>query len=321
MPDLKASMKNGLQAIKASEIFRDTKRVAIKVNLGGGIHGILSSYTDPHLLDGLLSWLKKQKKDVFVCEADMRGHEITSNLLRIRNYFPVLKKHNVPFVNLSHLTPVSFRVKGVPMPLNVPYELLLPDTKIISFAPPKHHWECGITCSQKNMYGALSDFDKSKFHRHYSLIDLVVAAAARIMRPALSIIATKQLGAGMGPHFCVPINFYRAVFARDMLACDQFCAEILGYPAEEVLYHKINKQNTKVHYELLPNSTRIPTRTLKKIYANRIPPSKVKKEKDLLWLQYFLPSTLQFKYYHYLEGILTWINKKFYLPRGELPLF
>ncbi|MHA1681807.1 MAG: DUF362 domain-containing protein [Promethearchaeota archaeon] len=315
--DTARDMMSGLNAIEIGDIIQPGDAVAIKVNIGGGINGVLSSYTDPDLLEGVVRSVRDAGGKPFVCEADMRGHQITPKLLETRGYTRACKQLGVPFVNLSVGTRVSFKFLGIPMPVELPWILLQPGTKIISFAPPKHHWECGITCSQKNMYGAIADYKKSRFHRKYELIDHVVAAAARVMKPDISIIATKQLGAGLGPHFCIPFNFHKAIIARDMLSCDKFCAEVLGYPVGRIKYFQINAQGKDIDYTLLPGSTSIDPRVLGNIRKNYIDPKAVELYKKTLFIQYFVPSALQFHTYHYFEWILTWMNHKMFVPRGD----
>ncbi len=319
-PDAMKSVRAGFDAIGGADLFQPGDYAAIKVNLGGGIHGVLSSYTDPELVLGLELRLREIGVKPFICEADMRGHQMHQELLRHRKYLSLITDHHIPFVNLSRGKIVSFRCEGLKHPLALPKILFHPRVKIISFAPPKHHWECGITCAQKNMYGAIAEHRKSIFHRKFHLIDYVVAAAARIMRPTLSIIGTKQLGAGLGPHFCVPVNFYRLIFARDMLSCDKYCADVLGYPERLIKYHQLNRQGRKISYELTPTSVPVAKKSLEKIHKNYISPQYVQQWKIILWTQYFIPSSIQFDWYQYFEFILTWMNLKFYARSGDKPL-
>jgi uncharacterized protein (DUF362 family) len=312
-----SAIANGMGEIGAKDVLRPGDLVAIKVNIGGGIHGVLPTYTDPDLVSGLVDWLRAAGCKPFVCEANMRGHTITSQLLQVRGYTGFMMAKKVPFVNLSAVPRVKFKFRGIHRRVDLPLILLKPSVKIISLAPPKHHWECGITCAQKNMYGAIAEHKKSRYHRAYEMIDHVVAAAARVMKPAISIIGTRQLGAGLGPHFAIPFDFDRVIFARDMLSCDMFCAEILGYPIDLVKYHGINARGARVTYRLLPGSVPVNPAAVQKIQANRIPPDQVESSKKTLFLQYFIPSFLQTAIYHHFEWLLTWLNRAFYMQRGD----
>jgi uncharacterized protein (DUF362 family) len=315
--DFSSAVAEGMERIGARDVFKPGDLVAIKVNLGGGIHGVLPTYTDPELVEGLVDWLRGSGCKPFVCEANMRGHTITPQLLQVRGYTGFMQVKKVPFVNLSDVRRVRFSFIGVHRRVDLPLLLLRPDVRIISCAPPKHHWECGITCAQKNMYGAIAEHKKSRYHRAYELIDHVVAGAARIMKPALSVIGTRQLGAGLGPHFAIPFDFNRVIFARDMLSCDKLCAEILGYPIERIKYFQLNARGDVISYRLLPGSVPVDPKALAKIQANAIPPGNVERSKRTLFLQYFIPSFLQTAIYHHFEWLLTWLNRQFYMPRGD----
>jgi uncharacterized protein (DUF362 family) len=315
--DMAKDVSDGMGTIGAREVFVPGNLVAIKVNLGGGIHGVLPTYTDPALVEALVDWLRGVGCKPFVCEANMRGHTITPQLLQVRGYTGFMTSKKVPFVNLSDVRRVKFKFLGIHKHVDLPLLLLKPIVKIISCAPPKHHWECGITCAQKNMYGAIAEHKKSRYHRAYEMIDHVVAGAARIMKPALSVIGTRQLGAGLGPHFAIPFDFDRIIFARDMLSCDKLCAEILGYPIDRIKYYQINARGDPVSYRLLPGSVPVDPKALAKIQANAIPPGKVDRSKRTLFVQYFIPSFLQTAIYHHFEWLLTWLNRKFYVPRGD----
>ncbi len=315
--DFSRAVAEGMEHIGAKDVFKPGDLVAIKVNLGGGIHGVLPTYTDPDLVEGLVDWLRAAGCKPFVCEANMRGHTITPQLLQVRGYTGFMVAKKVPFVNLSDVRRVEFSFLGIQNRIDLPLLLLRPNVKIVSCAPPKHHWECGITCAQKNMYGAIAEHKKSRYHRAYELIDYVVAAAARVMKPTLSVIGTRQLGAGLGPHFAIPFDFNRIIFARDMLSCDMLCAEILGYPVDRIKYFQINACSDIISYRLLPGSIPVDPAALAKIRANFIPPDNVDRSKKTLFVQYFIPSFLQTTIYHHFEWLLTWLNRKFYVPRGD----
>ncbi|MBN2153167.1 MAG: DUF362 domain-containing protein [Candidatus Lokiarchaeota archaeon] len=317
--DMAKAVSEGMGRIGAGDVLAPGDLVAIKVNLGGGIHGVLPTYTDPEIVEGLVDWLRAAGCKPFVCEANMRGHTITPQLLQVRGYTGFMTAKKVPFVNLSTVRRVSFSFLGIHKRVDLPLLLLRPNVKIISCAPPKHHWECGITCAQKNLYGAISEHKKSRYHRAYELIDHVVAAAARVMKPALSVIGTRQLGAGLGPHFAIPFDFNRIIFARDMLSCDMYCAEILGYPVDRIKHFQINSRGRPVSWTLIPGSVPPDPAALARIRANAIPPGRVDRSKKTLFVQYFVPSFLQTAAYHHFEWLLTWLNRRFYVPRGDPP--
>ncbi|MHA1756592.1 MAG: DUF362 domain-containing protein [Promethearchaeota archaeon] len=312
------SISSAFDKIQAESEIKKGDHVAIKINLGGGIHGILPTYSDPVICEAIIKKVKELGGKPFVCEADMRAHIMHDKLLKIRGYYDMLKRNNTKFVNLSKYETVDINAFGLDIPLKLPLILLKPDIKIISFAPPKHHWECGITCSQKNMYGAIAEQRKSIYHRKYERIDRAVAAAARLMVPHINILATYKLGAGMGPHFCFPIDFDRIMISKDMIRCDYAMSEILGYPYELVKYAMINAQGGDYSYDLHPDSDWPDENTLREIKENSINYESVNFWKPALWLQYYVPHIFQIKVYPPLEFIFTAFNYIFYKNKKVL---
>ena len=311
--ELENAVHKAFDIIKVDEIINKGDLVAIKINLGGGIDYIPTTYSDPEICQAIIRVVRKFGGKPFVCEANMRARIINEKLLKIRRYWKMLKENHCPFVNLSDYSTVMMKYLHLDVPLKLPEILLKPDVKIISFAPPKHHWECGITCNQKNMYGAIAEFKKSIYHRKYSRIDNAVAAAARIMSPDINILAAFDLGTGVGPHFVYPVkNFNRMIISRDMIRGDKVASEILGYPFKLVKYAMINTEGKDVKYTLHPNSDWLDEDMLKKIYENAFDRGGVNFWKPTLYMQYFLPHYFQVWLFQRMESIFTWINREFY---------
>ena len=307
--DLEESVSDAFDKIGAESIIKRGDPVAIKINLGGGIHYVPSTYSDPIICEAIIKKVKKLGGEPFVCEADMRARFVHDKVLRIRGYWDVLMRNNVEFVNLSRGPTVRMECLNLDIPLELPEVLLRPGVKILSFAPPKHHWECGITCNQKNMYGAIAEWRKSIYHRKYRRIDKAVAAASRIMSPDINILAAFQLGAGIGPHFCVPVEFNRMIVSKDMIRGDKAASEILGYPFRLVEYAMINTGGQDIAYELHPDSDWPGEEMLERIKKSSISPASVRFWKPALYPQYFVPHALQVAVYPHFEFIFTEINR------------
>lgn len=310
---IKQSVNLAFDKIGADNIIKKGDNVAIKINLGGGIDYVPTTYSDPQICEAIINSVRNLEGKPFVCEANMRARIINKKLLKIRGYWEMLKTNKCKFVNLSEQSTVSMNCLYLDIPLKLPEILLKPDTKIISFAPPKHHWECGITCNQKNMYGAISEFKKSIYHRKYSRIDRAVAAAARLMSPDLNILATLDLGTGVGPHFIFPIkHFNRMIISKDMIRGDKVASELLGYPFKLVKYAMINTEHKDIDYELHPDSSWPDNDIIKQIHQNAFNRGSVNFWKPTLYLQYFLPHNFQIWFFPRIEFFFTWINREFY---------
>jgi uncharacterized protein (DUF362 family) len=317
MEDPKESTCTAMEKI-AKGIFSSGEKVAIKINIGGGIDGVPSSYTDPKIVEGVIDFLVEVGADPFVCEADMRTIRMTPEKLEKRgNYWSLLEKKGIPFINLSTCRSVEFYPDEIDFSILLPEILLRPSTRIVSVAPPKHHWECGVSLAQKNMYGAISEPRKSIYHRKYGEIDKVVAACARVLSPDVSIVGARKLCSGLGPHFCIPVDFNFLIVANDMLRCDLVASDILSYPYEKVGYAMINSRGEKIDYELHPDSDEVDEVIRRKIKENLLTPFHLSFWKPFLWWQYFVPHLIQSEILPKFEWVATLVNKLFYEPRGD----
>jgi uncharacterized protein (DUF362 family) len=306
------SVSEGLDNIKIDKIINNNDRVAIKINLGGGIHGIPPTYSDPLICEAIINKIKDFGATPFICEADMRSHRMNEKMLKIRGFLDILNKTDTKFINLSDSKVIKMNCIGLDVKLLIPEIFFHEKVKIISFAPPKPHWECGITASQKNMYGAIAERRKSIYHRKFDRIDKAVAAASRLMSPDLSICGCQNLCVGTGPHFGEPVSFNKLIIAEDMIRCDKVCSEILSYPYKFVKYAQINAQGNEISYKLHPESTKIDKKTLKEIKKRTLTGQNINLWKTLLHFQYFVPHNIQFYCYPPLEFLLTEINKRFF---------
>jgi len=141
----------------------------------------------------------------------------------------------------SSVEKVHFFAFGVPHSISIPKIMLEPNNFIISVCPLKNHWETGVSLTEKNMFGALSEWYKGIYHIHGHL-DEVIAAAGRNMRPNLSIIGGSKVGIGLGPHLSFPIPLNRLFIADNPFELDLYCSEVLGFPSRKLIHANINKE-------------------------------------------------------------------------------
>jgi len=303
--NLEKSVSDAFDKINAEEVINIGNFVAIKINLGGGIDYKRTTYSDPIICEAIIKKVKTLRGKPFVCEANMRALTMHNDLLKTRGYWDVLKRNNCKFINLSKYTTVDMKCLNLDISLKLPEILLKPDVKIISFAPPKHHWECGITGNQKNMFGAIAEYRKSIYHRKCDRLDKVVAAAARILNPDINILATFDLGTG-NPHFPYIIkDFNFMIISKDMIRGDKVASEILNYPFQHVKYAIINLKGKDVDYILHPTSSWPNERIQKQIQENSIDFHSVKFWKSFLLPQYFMPHAFQIKIFPIVVKILS----------------
>jgi len=331
-PVLKSQIRNYIQKLTAdvagstqailrdfglSGIVHSGDQVYIKVNLGGGIPGVPASYTDPLVVEGVIRAVQEAGGIPHVCEANMRTYTMNEDVLRKRGYDVILARTGADFVNLSDLPRVEFHPYDGTIPFDVPAPLRDPSNKIISVAVPKHHWECGVSLAQKNMYGAISERKKSIFHRKFDQIDPVVAASARAMNPDISIIGGRAVCGELGPHLCVPIRLSYLIVSNDMLAADEQGSMLLGYPFEAVKYAQINLKSQAITFSWVQGTEQFPPELLSRVKEFAMTPEEVRFWKKLLFNQYFVPHWIQNQIMPHLEFFFAMANELFYTPRGD----
>jgi uncharacterized protein (DUF362 family) len=311
-----ASVGEALDRIGADSIIEPDQLVAIKVNLGGGIAGVPSSFSDPLVVEGVIDKVRELGARPFVCEANMRTLTMDQGLLARRALYPLLVRKGVEFVNLSELQRIDFYPLGWRRPIQLPFALLHPDVRIISVPALKHHWECGVTLAAKNMYGAIGERQKSLFHRGGAL-DETVAAAARAVTPDISLLAHRQVGGRLGPHFCIPIDFGYVVASDNVLAADRFGCDFMGVDWREIKHIQINCGGRDIPVNLVDGSEEIDASTRERIAGTAMSRAEVRAWRALLYPQYFVPHSTQYKQIPRFEALGTWINWLLFHTRGD----
>ena len=305
-----------MDRVGASGIIGPGQFVAIKVNLGGGIAGVPSSFSDPLVVEGVIDKVRDLGARPFLCEANMRTLTMDQGLLARRAHYPLLVRKEVPFVNLSDLGGIDFYPLGWSRSIRLPRALLHPDVKIISVPALKHHWECGVTLAAKNMYGAIGERQKSLFHRG-GAIDETVAAAARAVTPDISLLAHRQVGGRLGPHFCVPLDFGYVVASDNVLAADRAGCDFMGTDWRGVKHIQINCGGRDIPYHVVEGSCAIDETTIERIRQRAMSQREVRFWRAALYPQYFVPHSTQFRQIPRFEPLGTWINWLFFHTRGD----
>lgn len=305
-----------LQSVGAAGLMVDGNPVAIKINLGGGIYGVPSSYSDLLVVEGIVDKVRELGGRPFICEANMRTLTMDQKMLARRGLYPLMVRKGVEFVNLSELEGIGFYPLGWERPIHMARPLFHPDVRVISVPALKHHWECGVTLAQKNMYGAIAERQKSLFHRG-GAIDETVAAAARAVTPDISVLAHRQVGGRLGPHFCVPVNFGYIIASDNVLAADKIGCDVLGTDWRQVKHLQINCRGEEIPFDLTGDSVEIDWLTRKRIARIALKRWEVVFWRAALYPQYFVPHSTQYKHLFKVEPIGTALNWLFLHPRGD----
>ncbi len=317
---IRNAIRTGLEKIGWLKKISAKNIVYIKVNIGGGITGLPGTYTEPGVLKELILCFKETGAKVFVCEGDMRGFKMTEGLLRKRGYIHVLRETNTSFVAISHVPAVKFQCEGLDIPLYMPKVFFDEDTVLVSFAPIKYHWECGVTLTQKNMFGALSVGEKAVYHRDLTRLDHVIAAAARIMNPKICILGGHLISSGIGPHFSVPLQFDTLVFSDGVWSGDKFISEkILGYPYEKVKHAVINCKNKPedFSYSVMDGSALLDDAVIERVRKFHVKPDDTIFWRNFLAMQYLTPHSWQRPLAGALELPFALINHALFSWQGK----
>ena len=311
-----ADVGDAIVKVGARKIIGEGTLVAIKINLGGGVNNVPTSYTDLLVAEGLIDKVRELGGRPFVCEANMRSMTMNRKMLTRRGLYPLLLRKDAEFVNLSEIADIDFYPLGWENPIRLAMPLLHPDVKVISVPALKHHWECAISLAQKNMYGAIAERQKSIFHRS-GAIDETVAAAARAVTPDISLLAHRQVGGQLGPHFCIPIDFGYIVASDNVLAADYVGCDFLGTDWKDVKHLQINCNGQEIPYKLVKGSVEIDMETKQRIAKTAISPRRLKFWRSFLFPQYWVPHKTQYQQTYKIEPLATWLNWFFFHTRGD----
>jgi uncharacterized protein (DUF362 family) len=207
------------------------KRVFLKPNLVE-YRPDASINTDPRLIAGAVTaCLRAGARGVLVGEGP--GHRRdTEYLVSATGLLNVMRDERIAFVDLNQDDVRSLRLRsrftGMDA-LALPASLLDADV-IVSMPKLKtHHWT-GMTCSMKNLFGAVPGavygWPKNVLHMHgieNSIVDLTAT-----IRPHLAIVDGVVGMEGDGPIMGRPKPLGVVVMGADPVAVDATCARLIG---------------------------------------------------------------------------------------------
>jgi uncharacterized protein (DUF362 family) len=311
-----ADVGDAIVKVGAEKIISEGTLVAIKINLGGGVNGVPTTYTDLLVVEGLIDRVRELGGRPFVCEANMRSMTMNRRMLTRRGLYPLLVRKGAEFVNLSEVADIDFYPLGWDKPIKLARPLLDPGVKVISVPALKHHWECAVSLAQKNMYGAIAERQKSIFHRS-GAIDETVAAAARAITPDISVLAHRQVGGQLGPHFCIPIDFGYIVASDNVLAAEYIGCDFMGTDWRDVKHLQMNCNGQEIPFELVERSVEIDPMTKQRIAKTAISKRRLKFWRSFLFPQYWVPHKTQYQQTYKIEPLGTWANWLLFHTRGD----
>lgn len=220
----------------AADIGDKSKRIGLKPNLVVAKPAESGATTHPELVDGVLTYLKREGfENIVVLEGSWVG-DLTSEAVRVSGIYDVCRKHDVEFIDLQKDTSAPQDAAG--MEIKVCSEALAVDY-LINMPVLKGHCQTTITCALKNSKGLIPNSEKRRFHTlglHKPIAHLNAAIHQDFILVD-NICGDLDFEEGGNP---VVMN--RILGFKDPVLCDSYAAESMGYQPYDIDYIRIAEQ-------------------------------------------------------------------------------
>lgn len=178
----------GLAIHKLNYDFSNVKSVIIKPNLCYYWNASTGETTDGRVVSAIINFLRNkigQNVDITVAEADASAMK-TKFAFDILGYTELCRKNNVKLLNLSEgkISDMTVKVNGGEITLPFNDDLLNADL-IVNVPKLKTHNFVGMTCSLKNIFGAIAKPRKFSYHKN---INNTIVAANKIVKPQINVV-------------------------------------------------------------------------------------------------------------------------------------
>jgi uncharacterized protein (DUF362 family) len=217
--------------------FNDNIRnVVIKPNMCYYWDSSTGETTDPRVVSAVIDYIRnKLGKDlnISIAEADASAMK-TKYSFKVLEYDKLSQAKKVNLVNLSEGDIANVKVRVKEKELELPINNLLLEADLIVNVPKlKTHNLMGVTCSLKNMFGAIS---KPRKYSYHSILPYVIAGVNKIVKSHIVVVDCvtvkgsypKKLGAVMA--------------GDNPVATDFVAAKVMGWNPKSVQYIKMAEQ-------------------------------------------------------------------------------
>ncbi len=247
-PDYDADLKSILQ--RQFEHFRTHvpiagKRVVLKPNLVE-FHRDKVINTDPRVVSAVIEMCKAEgAAEIVVAEGPGHWRNVLY-LVEESGLGEVLRRHQVPFVDLNHDEPVKLLNLGRLTGLDYLYlaRTVVHTDVLISMPKLKtHHW-AGATLSLKNLFGTLPGicYGWPKNELHWRGIPNSIIDIALTNTPHLAIVDGIVGMEGDGPLNGTAKPMGVLVMGADLVAVDATCCRLMGMDPHRIAYLMLGKQ-------------------------------------------------------------------------------
>jgi len=211
--------------------------VLIKPNLCGGVAGEPGSHTSAAVLEPVLELFSTCGRPLYIGEADGSFND-ADHMFRALGIHDLARRFGARVVNLSRGPYVDV---DVPQPNSIRVlrvAALLRESLIVSVPVLKTHPWTGITISMKNMYGAVYEPEKARFHNGLdkNIVDInkVIGAHLSIVDATVAVVQggfKQALWVG-----CPPTRLDLILAGLNPVAVDAVGARVLGRDPRSIGY-------------------------------------------------------------------------------------
>jgi uncharacterized protein (DUF362 family) len=215
------------------------KRVVLKPNLVE-YHRDKVINTDPRVVAAVIELCRKEgAREIIVAEGPGHWRNVAF-LVQESGLGDVLKRYDVPFIDLNHDEPVRLPNMGRLTGMEYLYLAKTTATAEVLISIPKlktHHW-AGATLSLKNLFGTLPGicYGWPKNELHWRGIDNSIIDIALTRTPELAIVDGIVGMEGDGPLNGNPKHVGAIVMGTDLLAVDATCCRLMKLNPERIAY-------------------------------------------------------------------------------------
>ena len=231
--DIISGVQDLLNAYGLKSRIHSGMKVSIKPNMVLASPPSSGATTHANVVEGLILYLKDFGiKDIEIIESSWIGDD-TKRAYHVCGYDKLGKKYNIPLYDLKDDKIVKINTDEFTFEV---FRKSIETDFLINVPVLKAHCQTKMTCCLKNMKGCISDREKRRFH------------AIGLHRPIAF------LNKAVKTHFCLvdgicgdltfeeggnPVQRDMILAGSDPLTVDSYCAELIGYKADEIEYLRI----------------------------------------------------------------------------------
>jgi len=230
--EIKHGVSQSLDYFGVKDDLKGVNSVLIKPNLCYYWDYSTGETTDPRFVSCIIEYIRLHHPDINITigEADASAMR-TRHAYKILGYEKISKEYCVPLINLSDGTWVSEKVSINGIDLDLPISKTFSHFDYIINVPKlKTHPSTGMTCSMKNIYGAIAK--PYKFPYHKNLAEVIVGIN-EIIHTDINIVD------GIICRGKYPKKIGIILTGRDAFKTDLIAAKLMGFNPAEIKYLKL----------------------------------------------------------------------------------